>query len=130
MFYWALYSILAFYMHNLISMQSCILNPEASRWECGMDITLNFIGFNETLHIAISIVMAYLWLEFYTLTCYSFGQDPEWRNRINGTAIIIPFTLQQVTGINGPNSIYKRFPAFLFINNHFCTFFFLEGGHI
>ena len=64
-------------MHNLISMQSPILNPGASRCECSMDITLNFIGFNETLHIAISIVMAYLLLEFYTLTCYSFGQDLE-----------------------------------------------------
>lgn len=42
-----------------------------------MDIPLSFIGFNETLHIAISTVMAYLRLEVYTLTCYSFDQDPE-----------------------------------------------------
>lgn len=73
-----------------------------------MDIILNFIGFNETLHIAISIVLAYLCLEFYTLTWYSFGQDPEERNGVNGIVITIPFTLQQVAGINGPNSIYKR----------------------
>lgn len=30
--------------------------------------------------------------------------------------------------INGPNSIYKRLPVFLF-NYHFCTFFSCEGNH-
>lgn len=125
MFYWAVYSILAFYMHNLISVQSCILNPGASRWECCMDITLNFIGFNETLHIAISIVMAYLWLEVYTLTCYSFCQDPEWRNHVNGSASHNDSIHSRAGNWNQwSNSIYKKVPAFLFLNSIFLFFFF------
>lgn len=120
MFYWAVYSILAFYMHNLISVQSCILNPGASRWECCMDITLNFIGFNETLHIAISIVMAYLWLEVYTLTCYSFGQDPEWRNHVNGSAGHNDSIHSRAGNWNQwSNRTYKKVPDFLFLNNIF-----------
>lgn len=46
-------------------------------------------------------------------------------------AIMIPFTLQQVTGINGPNSISKNVLAFLFLNNDFFLFtVFLLEDHI